>query len=140
MKTFLLCTSTLILTLALNVNAADGTGSTCVNAAGEDIQFEPELIEKEILSQTTCYQAKAVAENCGLGSSGDVSTAGYAYTICEKELAKAKPSKSNQRLLNTMITTCDKTYENQEGTMYMSFNAFCKLSAINWILNISSNK
>jgi hypothetical protein len=128
----------LILAASLNANAGDGTTSLCVNAAGEDIQFDPDAIDQEILSKSTCYEAKTVAQNCALGASGDVSTAGEAYDICDKELTSLKPSTENTDLLKTMVNTCDKAYENKEGTMYLSFNAFCKLEAISWIVNVTS--
>jgi hypothetical protein len=58
--------------------------------------------------------------------------------ICDKELTSLKPSTENTDLLKTMVNTCDKAYENKEGTMYLSFNAFCKLEAISWIVNVTS--
>jgi hypothetical protein len=37
-----------------------------------------------------------------------------------------------------MIGLCNKKYEAEQGTMYLSMNAYCALSAIQWIINIAT--
>ena len=110
----------------------------CVNSKGEDIFNQPEAFQDLIEKAESCYAAKSLAEACAYGSSLDVSTAGLAYGVCEAELQKNSPAENLTSLLSTMNGICDKKYENEQGTMYRSFNAFCRLSAIEWILNIAT--
>jgi hypothetical protein len=110
----------------------------CVNEKGEDIYNQPDAFQALIEKADSCYSAKSLAEACAYGSSLDIQTAGAAYGVCATELAKENPSKKLTGLLSNMNQMCDKKYEKVDGTMYRSMNAFCRLSAVEWILGIAS--
>ena len=110
----------------------------CVNEKGEDITSQPEVFQALIAKADSCYAAQNLAEACAYGSSLDVSTAGEAYQVCSAELAKNRPSKELSNTLKKMVSLCNKRYENEQGTMYRSFNAYCNLSAISWIVNLAA--
>ena len=110
----------------------------CVNEKGEDIYNQPEVFQALIEKAGSCYDAKNLAEACAYGSSLDVMTAGTAYEVCAKELQKVKPTAKVTSTLNKMNTMCNDKYANEDGTMYRSMNAFCRLNAVQWILGIAS--
>lgn len=113
-------------------------GAECVNEKGEDIFNQPEVFQAMIEKADSCYAAKNLAEACAYGSGLDVSTAGTAYGVCAAELQKNKPSKKLTDTLSSMNSMCNKKYANEDGSMYRSMNAFCQLSAVEWILNIAT--
>jgi hypothetical protein len=127
--------SIFILVFALSASAFAGE---CVDKNGQDIYNNPEAFQALIEKSESCYEAKALAESCAYGSSIDVSTAGLAYQVCANELAAAKPSQQLSATLKSMASLCDKKYANEQGTMYRSMNAFCRLGAVEWILGIAS--
>ena len=110
----------------------------CLDSKGADISSQPEVFTSLIENAESCNEAVKMAEACAWGSSLDVFTAGTAYTVCDKELQKEKPTEVVSALLNSMMNTCNDKYENEEGTMYRSFNAYCHLSAVEWILDIAT--
>ncbi len=107
----------------------------CKNDQGH-IMTDPAEFQAEIEKQTDCLPAKRLAEACAWGSNLDVSTAGLAYGICEKNLSDAKPKKSDLRLLAKMKDRCTARYINEEGSLYRSMNAFCHLNALTWIFDL----
>lgn len=110
----------------------------CVNEKGEDIFGQPEVFQALVEKADSCYAAKNLAEACAYGSGLDVSTAGAAYGVCATELEKNKPSKQLTETLSSMKSMCTEKYINEDGSMYRSMNAFCHLSAIDWILGIAT--
>ncbi len=110
----------------------------CIDANGEDIYSRPEIFSVLIENSETCYEAKQLAEACAYGSSLDAMTAGLAYGVCESELQAQDPSQELVKLLTKMEGLCADKYEQMDGTMYISMNAFCYLSSIEWILNIAT--
>lgn len=127
----------LLIALTLLVGSVS-FGAECVNEKGEDIFNQPEVFQAMIEKADSCYAAKNLAEACAYGSGLDVSTAGAAYGVCATELQKNKPSKELTKTLSSMNTMCNKKYANEDGSMYRSMNAFCQLSAVEWILNIAT--
>lgn len=112
----------------------------CVDANGKDLLSEPEEFNLLIESAKSCYEAVQLAEACAWGSSMDAVTAGTAYGVCEKELQENKPTQKLESLLFEMQTACAEKYEGMEGTLYISMQAYCSLSAIEWVLNIASEE
>lgn len=110
----------------------------CLNEKGEDILDQPEVFTALIQKAESCYQAKTLAEACSWGSTIDVYTVDAAYGVCDRELQQQKPSEKLTQLLTAMENTCAEKYQNQSGSMYLSMNAYCHLSAIEWVLNIAT--
>jgi hypothetical protein len=72
-----------------------------------------------------CDRALRVFEACGYGASGDVQFGAAVEKKCEADfLARLKAPRrlSYQRELRI----CDRKYQHQPGTMYISFRAFCR--------------
>jgi hypothetical protein len=120
------------------VSSQNGLAAECVDSNGQDVFLHPEVFFGIIEKSDSCYEAVQMAEACAYGSSLDVSTAGVAYDICEKELQAQKPNKELTKLLKTMQTSCSDKYYKEEGTMYRSMHAFCQLSALEWVLNLAT--
>lgn len=129
--------TTLLALLASLAMTSNAFAAECVDAAGNDISHDAEQFHAVIEAKDNCYGAAEMARACGWGSSIDVLTVDIAYGICEKELQAEKPKASDLALLKTMENRCMERYENEEGTMYRSFNAYCHLAALEWILSIS---
>lgn len=110
----------------------------CVDTDGKDILNQPEVFTAIIEKSKSCYDAKQMAEACAWGSSLDVSTAGTAYSICEAELKSQKPTNKLSQLLIKMKDSCTAKYKNESGTLYRSMNAYCHLSAIEWVVNLAT--
>ena len=120
--------------MSSSVFAAD-----CVNEKGEDILNQPEVFQALIEKADSCWAAKSLAEACAWGSSLDVATAGAAYSVCQKDLDKNKPSKSLTQTLNKMNSMCNAKYSKMDGTLYRSMNSYCQLTAIGWIVDLASD-
>lgn len=82
--------------------------------------------QKEIRARKTCYQAATYANLCALGSSGDSVIASAAIDVCKQSFAK-KPSDS--QLFDQLRQRCTAKFGKEQGTLYVSMNAFCALRA-----------
>lgn len=122
----------------LMIASSTGFAAECVNQKGEDIYNQPDVFLALIEKAESCYAAKSLAEACAYGSSLDVQTAGTAYGVCDAELSKTSPSEKFLTILSSMNEMCNEKYQKLDGTMYRSMNAFCRLSAVEWILNLAS--
>jgi hypothetical protein len=72
-----------------------------------------------------CDSAMAVFEACEFGTSGDVALGAVVTQKCEGDFLnrlKAPQKHTYQRELRV----CDRKYRNEDGTMYRSFEAFCR--------------
>lgn len=121
MKSFLVL---LALTTSMSAFSAD----QCSPDADETIA--------RISEKTSCYEAKALAEECSWGSSIDVQIAGAAADVCLREAGTL--SFSDMELLELMMSRCDKAYADLEGSLYRSANSFCKLEATQFITNLQN--
>ncbi len=108
------------LALALLAGAARATTDECPakTTAMDDIIA--------VLKQaSTCERAMKVFEACEYGASGDVQFGTEVEKKCEADFLdhlKAPQKLSYQRELRV----CDRKYRNEQGTMYISFTAFCR--------------
>ena len=88
--------------------------------------MDAEKIINRIEASATCAEAAGVAESCGWGSSIDVHFAGSAIAVCEKDFQRI--SRADRQAYGRLNGQCEKKYEKEEGTMYRSFAAYCRLS------------
>jgi len=72
-----------------------------------------------------CDGAMKVFEACEFGASGDVDLGAAVEKKCEVDfLAGLKPPQ--KAAYQRAMRVCDRKYQNQSGTMYLSFTAFCR--------------
>ena len=89
---------------------------------------EAEVIISQISSSKSCYEASQIAQECAWGSSIDVQFVGAASEIC---LANYDSwSDKHKIILSTLSEDCNKKYENEQGSLYRSMNAFCYLGVV----------
>lgn len=104
----------------------------CVDSNGRDIFFEPAVFQQLIGEMPSCEKAAALAEDCAYGSQLDTSTAGIAWDVCLKEFNQSAQIQ-DEVLLTNMVTRCDERYQDEEGSLYLSATAYCRLNALAWL-------
>jgi hypothetical protein len=90
-----------------------------------DKSMTPDEIVDAINATTGCERAMKLFQDCEFGSSGDVRLGAAVEKKCEGDFQPGlKPAQkaSYQREMRG----CDRKYQNQSGTMYLSFTAFCR--------------
>jgi hypothetical protein len=82
-------------------------------------------IEELLRQAPSCQRAVAVFEICQFGSSGDVGLGAVVTEKCEADfLGKLTPVQ--RRSYDGEQKACGRKYLNKSGTMYRSFEAFCR--------------
>ena len=72
-----------------------------------------------------CDRAMKVFEACQSGASADVQFGDAVEKKCESDfLAQLRPPQT--RAYQQEMQVCDNRHRDQSGTMYLSFNAFCR--------------
>lgn len=82
---------------------------------------------KAVKATSSCEEGAQLMEACGLGASGDSYMVPAAERKCGLDFWK-KLSASEKKTYNALQAKCDQKYANMQGTMYISFNAFCRLN------------
>jgi hypothetical protein len=72
-----------------------------------------------------CARAMKLFKACELGSSGDIRLGAAVEKKCERDFL-ARLRQPNKELYQRDMQACDRKYQNEEGTMYRSFTAFCR--------------
>jgi hypothetical protein len=72
----------------------------------------------------TCAESRTLFEACSHGASGDVGLSEVVIRKCEGDFL-TKLSKSQRQAYDQQQKRCTRKYQNQSGTMYRSFEAFC---------------
>jgi hypothetical protein len=127
---------TLASLLALAAAACDGTGrpiSTTGNGHGKAdgdsscpiADYDADKISAAIDGAGSCYTAAGIAESCAFGSSLDVSFVSSATAICQRGFGSM--TAADTKTYETMLGKCAAKYENVDGTLYRSMNAYCDL-------------
>jgi hypothetical protein len=73
----------------------------------------------------TCKQSLEVMEACAYGASGDVALGEAVTEKCEGEFVP-KLNKAQRSAYEREQKLCDQKYRRESGTMYRSFEAFCR--------------
>ena len=82
--------------------------------------------EDAVRKAPTCNQAFKVAEACAYGATGDTGLTNIVIEKCEADFL-AKLSTAQRKTYKAEIKRCDaKARGGHEGTMYISFAAFCR--------------
>jgi len=79
----------------------------------------------ELIEQApTCDRSSKLFELCSYGASGDVGLSAVVIKKCEGDFL-SKLNASQRRTYEHEQQQCAHKYEKEEGTMYVSFAAFC---------------
>lgn len=111
-----------LMSLLVSLSAGAST-MECPVALGENY-FEQvtDLIQKA----EGCYFSAELARVCGLGSSIDVEIAGQARAKCEMNFVD-RLKKRELADYRRHLEQCFKKYSKEQGTLYLSAQAFCEL-------------
>jgi hypothetical protein len=82
-------------------------------------------IEEMLRQAPSCQRAVAVFEMCQFGSSGDVGLGAVVIEKCEADFL-TKLGAAQRRAYDDEQKRCSRKYLNKSGTMYRSFEAFCR--------------
>jgi hypothetical protein len=81
--------------------------------------------EEAVRNAPTCKQALEAMEACAYGAGGDTELGAIVVEKCEVGFL-SKLSKEQRRAYDREVNRCDNKYRRQSGTMYRSFEAFCR--------------
>jgi hypothetical protein len=81
--------------------------------------------EEAIAKAPACKQALEIMEACAYGAGGDTGLGAAVVEKCEAGFL-SKLSKAQRRTYDSEIKRCNNKYRNESGTMYRSFEAFCR--------------
>ncbi len=107
--------------------------SIAASAARDESKKEecPTLDHKEIeelLRQApSCRRAGAIFEICQFGSSGDVGLGAVVIEKCEADFLGTLTA-AQRRVYDSEQKRCFRKYRFQAGTMYRSFESFCRVN------------
>jgi hypothetical protein len=73
----------------------------------------------------TCRRALQTMEGCAYGASGDVALGAVVTAKCEADFL-SRLGKSERRAYARKLARCARKYRHEIGTMYRSFEAFCR--------------
>jgi hypothetical protein len=107
-----------VILLALPLQAKDCPVETWVEGT---LDAKEEAIRKA----PSCKEAFAIMEACAYGAGGDTGLGEAVRQRCEPEFLP-KLRKAQRRDYDRGIRRCNNKYRNESGTMYRSFEAFCR--------------
>jgi hypothetical protein len=82
-------------------------------------------IQGAINAAPGCERAMKLFEACEFGTSGDTHLGAAVTRKCEGDFLK-RLSAPQKRAYQRELRVCDRKYRNEDGTMYRSFEAFCR--------------
>ena len=109
-----------ILAVILFLGAAPAGAAVCL---GKSMTLE-EIIGA-IDATPGCERAMKLFEDCEFGTSGDIHLGAAVEKKCEAGFLNRLKA-SQKRAYRDEMGVCDRKYENESGTMYRSFTAFCR--------------
>ncbi|MHC2338710.1 hypothetical protein [Bradyrhizobium sp. USDA 4454] len=104
----------------LMLGTADAATEAC---PAKSTQMDDIITELE--KAPSCNRAMKVFEACEYGASGDIQFGEVVEKKCEADFLaglKGAPKKA----YTSQLKRCDHKYDNESGTMYRSFTAFCR--------------
>ena len=109
-----------VLALVLSFAAAPASAAVCL-----DKSMTLDEIAGAINATPGCERAMKLFKDCEFGASGDVQLGAAVEKKCEADfLARLKATQ--KQAYQRKMRVCDRKYENESGTMYRSFTAFCR--------------
>jgi hypothetical protein len=108
------------LIVVLSLSAAPAFAEDCPAKS-----TEADDILDELNAASNCDAAMTVFKACEYGSSGDVEFGAVVVKKCEDVFLNQLKAPQKQAYRREM-QSCDRKYRNQSGSMYRSFEAFCR--------------
>ena len=104
----------------LSLSAAPAFAGVCL---GKSMSLE-ETIDA-INATPGCDRAMKLFEACQYGTSADIQLGAAVEKKCEGDFLSRFKTPQQQAYQREMLA-CDRKYQNESGTMYRSFTAFCR--------------
>jgi hypothetical protein len=86
--------------------------------------FDWEKIEEAARTAPSCERSFQTFASCSSGAGSDVGVGAVVTSRCEADFL-AKLSSTQRRFYRTAQARCQRKYQQESGTMYRSFEAFC---------------
>jgi hypothetical protein len=114
-----------IVVLAISVVAGAAKDEPRKEAKKEECPtLDMQEVEGLLRQAPSCQRARVLFEICQSGSSGDVGLGAVVIGKCEGDFLK-RLGQAQKRAYDRQQKKCLSKYENEQGTMYRSFEAFC---------------
>jgi hypothetical protein len=108
------------LAVILSLGAGPALAAVCL---GKSMTLD-EIVDV-INAAPGCDRAMKIFEACEFGTSGDIHLGAAVEKKCERDFV-ARLKAPERRTYRHEMGVCDRKYENESGTMYRSFTAFCR--------------
>jgi hypothetical protein len=109
-----------VLAVVLSLDGASALAAVCLNKS----MTSDEIVDV-INASRGCERAMKVFEACAYTASGDVQLGAAVEKKCEADFL-AHLRLPEKRAYQGKMRVCDRKYQNESGTMYRSFTAFCR--------------
>jgi hypothetical protein len=96
-----------------------------LSAAELCLADDAEEIEKLLVEAPSCDRAMDLFRACSYGAGGDTGLGAIVTEKCEADFL-AELSRAERRVYNGRVRVCNRKYARESGTMYRSFEAFCR--------------
>jgi hypothetical protein len=104
----------------LSLSTGPALGAVCL-----DKSMTLDEIVDTINAAPGCERAMKLFEACEFGTSGDLHLGAAVEKKCEGDFLSRFKAPQKQAYQQEMLA-CDRKYQNESGTMYRSFTAFCR--------------
>jgi hypothetical protein len=108
------------LAVALSFSAAPALAAVCLGKS----MTSDEIVDV-IRAAPGCERAMKVFETCAYTASGDIQLGAAVEKKCEADFLD-RLRRPQKRAYQRKMRVCDHKYDNESGTMYRSFTAFCR--------------
>jgi hypothetical protein len=111
-------TASLILLMSLAAVPASAEECPAKSTATDDVVMA-------LNEAPSCDKAMSIFQACQSGAGGDVELGSIVSQKCESDfLARLKATE--KRIYQRLLRGCDRKYRDESGSMYRSFEAFCR--------------
>jgi hypothetical protein len=109
-----------VMAAILSFSAGPALASICL---GKSMTLDETI---DVINATPgCERAMKLFEDCEYGTSGDIHLGAAVEKKCERDFL-ARLKQPQKQLYQGEMRVCDRKYQNEDGTMYRSFTAFCR--------------
>src|ERR1700761_8028218 len=109
-----------VLVVVFSFNAGPARASIC---QGQSMTQEETIAA--ISATSGCDKAMKLFQDCAYTASGDVLLGEAVEKKCEVDFLPRLPA-AQKRAYESELKRCDAKYRGKQGTMYVSFTAFCR--------------